>query len=77
MGSLGDLFPDGLDYNRVIVAQDESAVPSEIVDELVPVYIPFVRSTGSRDVNGVRLQISRVVSNSRRKDLPGLLVQTP
>ncbi len=56
---------------RVVMAQQQRAVPAVVVHVLVAVDIPLVRSLGAIDIYRVGVQVARIVHDAARQHLPG------
>ena len=59
MGPALDLLMHRLDHLRVAMAEQQRAVPAEIIDIAMPVDIPFARALGAGDIDPVGLDIAR------------------
>ncbi len=69
-----DLFGDGLDNCRVIVSQQQGAVPHPVIDELIAIQVPLVCPLRVGDVDRKGLHMARGVRYATRKDLTRLRV---
>jgi hypothetical protein len=73
--TLRDLLLHGRDDRRIRMAEDERAVPAEVVDILVAVDIPLERTGRSRRINGIGEQRAGIVGQPGRNDLARLLIK--
>src|SRR6202040_2304504 len=66
-----------LDHGRMGMAQQHGAVAAEIIDIFVAVDVPLARALGAGDVDGIGVEIARIVRNAAGKALAGALEQGP
>lgn len=59
-----ELCRDRLDNRRMVVAEQQRAVASHVVDVLVSVDIPFARPCGARHEQRMRLEVATDVGNA-------------
>src|SRR5215831_520389 len=59
MRAFGCLRGDRFGYGGMIVTQEKRAVPPDIIDVFVAIYVPLARALSPLDKNRVRLQMPR------------------
>ena len=64
-----------LDHGGMGMAQQHGAVAAEIVDIFVAVDVPLARALGAGDVDGIGVEIARIVRNAAGQHLAGALEQ--
>ena len=64
-----------LDHGRMRVAEQQRAVPAEVVDVLVAVDVPLARSRRARRIDRIGQQRAAIVGQPGRDDLAGLGVK--
>src|ERR1043165_437858 len=75
MRALRYLLLDRFDHGRMRVAEQQRAVPAEIVDIFIAVDVPLQRSRRARRVDRIRQQRAGIVGQPGRNGLAGLGVE--
>jgi len=73
--ALRHLLLHRLDHGRMRVAEQQRAMPAEIIDVLVAVDVPLARSRRARRVDRIRQQGAGIVGQPGRNGLAGLFVE--
>ncbi len=72
LGALGEGLLDRRADDRVIVTEQQSAVPAEVVDVAVAVHVPFMRPLGAGDVDAIGIELAGIVGDTAGKQRRGL-----
>ena len=75
MRALRHLRLHSLDHGRMRMAEQERAVAAEIVDILVAIDVPLAGALGPGDMDGIGIEIARIVRDAAGQNLVGTLEQ--
>ena len=75
VGAERRLLANGFEHGRVAMAQEEGAVPAEVIDVLVAVDVPLARSGSARGIDRIGQQGAAVVGEAGRNHFARALVK--